>query len=1380
MKRFVLLLLMFGILTLVSATTIYYELEGGKTSVNILSHDETSLHLNYNIAGLSFMETETEQGIFVEMYIQNYAFTDRISEPKLPLNKRLITVPVGAEVIVRNLNYMERMIRLDDLGLDYSLIPLQPSISKCPDAEIPPFEIDEKTYQTSGFYGFSTVEIEEIGILRGNRVLALKVNPVSYDPVARKISVLSNLYFELEFINGDLQQTVYNREKTFSPYFEPVIRSALLNYTELNSRTDLTNYPVSYVIISDPMFEDQLTDFIQWKTEKGFNVILGFTDNPEVGSTTTSIKNFLQDIYDSATPQNPAPSFVLFVGDVAQIPPFTGNTGNHVTDLHYVRLEGDDYLPDMYYGRFSANNPGEFQPQIDKTLFYEKLETDDPSYLAESVLIAGHDSYWASSHGNGHINYGTEHYFNEDNGSYPYVYLYPQSSGSSQQIIQNVSNGVGYVNYTAHGSPTSWADPSFTINDINNLQNYGKYPMVVGNCCITNKFDLYQCFGEAWLRAENKGAIGYIGGNDNTYWNEDYWWGVGHVASIPGHGNALPYESTGPGMFDGLFHTHGEDFENWYVTGGAMILSGNLAVEMSNSTRKNYYWEIYSLMGDPSLTPFMREPLENDFIIPDVVFLGLDTIQIIAEPYSYVGLSKDGILHGAGIVPDSGLLNLEYQPFQEPGEALLVITLQNHAPVIEEIPVIPSEGAYIVLESFEVSSDEHGNQAVYGDTVTLNLNLSNVGEESAAELSLLLESSDDFATIVENHLEIDEILPEDSVQIEDAFLIEFASNIPDQHMVNFIIGIVDSDGNQWQSNFNIYVNAPEFTIGEIIVDDSGSQVNPNNQLDPGESAMLMIPTSNTGSAVSPETTVYFYAQSDYIVINSASSLPLGQIDVTETLNLPFFITVSEEVPPGSSLAFGLVIISGDYTKQHSFYLPVGLLYEDFETGDFSSFDWQFSGTQPWVIDTSQVYDGTYSARSGQIGNSQTSVMYIVMDVPIDGEISFYKLVSSEANYDFLKFYINNQEQGSWSGTNDTWSHEVFPVSAGVNTFRWSYLKDQSVSHGSDCAWIDNIVFPASGYVTEGPFLVNLTEEINFGYVLTGDSYIKELTMQNLGADELTGTIISSENFMVSQNRDEHVSFSIPPFSPGHFSIVFFPSEHMFYDEQITILSNDENNPELFLDVRGYGFFPAAPEEFNAEVEYHSVYLTWEPPDYGYGNTRNFGYGKYNFMTKSQDSIELLGYNLYRDDIQLNIDVIDDLFYPDEGLEEQQEYVYYVTALYNLGESDGSEEIIVKILSTEEADVATFVTGLEGNYPNPFNPDTVIKFSLNDDSLVRIEVFNVRGQRIITLLNEFVESGNHQIVWSGLNEYGKPVGSGLYFYRMKAGEFSQIKKMMLIK
>ncbi len=85
-----------------------------------------------------------------------------------------------------------------------------------------------------------------------------------------------------------------------------------------------------------------------------------------------------------------------------------------------------------------------------------------------------------------------------------------------------------------------------------------------------------------------------------------------------------------------------------------------------------------------------------------------------------------------------------------------------------------------------------------------------------------------------------------------------------------------------------------------------------------------------------------------------------------------------------------------------------------------------------------------------------------------------------------------------------------------------------------------------------------------------------------------------------------------------------------------------------------------------------------------------------------------------------------------------------------------------------------------NYPNPFNPSTTISYNLKKEEKIELAVYNLKGQKVNTLVSELQPSGEHQIVWNGHDQEGKPVSSGIYFYRLRTGTSSQIKKMILMK
>ncbi len=115
----------------------------------------------------------------------------------------------------------------------------------------------------------------------------------------------------------------------------------------------------------------------------------------------------------------------------------------------------------------------------------------------------------------------------------------------------------------------------------------------------------------------------------------------------------------------------------------------------------------------------------------------------------------------------------------------------------------------------------------------------------------------------------------------------------------------------------------------------------------------------------------------------------------------------------------------------------------------------------------------------------------------------------------------------------------------------------------------------------------------------------------------------------------------------------------------------------------------------------------------------------------------------------------------------------------IGEQE--HNIIQLYLEEDEEDIPSLnkVT-LYSNYPNPFNPFTIISFSIPEDTKVNLKVYNIKGQVVKTLLKEQIESGEHRITWNGKDDNKKPVASGIYFYKISAGKETKVKKMLLLK
>ncbi|MBU4486304.1 MAG: hypothetical protein KKD38_05195, partial [Candidatus Delongbacteria bacterium] len=574
--------------------------EGKFTGYRLISNSIDNLGLEFGLNELSFVDIVTEKGEFTELRFENSKNTNLIGSPKLPIFRELIEFPVSSIPQINVISFKETEIFLDDLGIINKIIPAQPSYSKSTPSNEINFVINPESYSNDDYSKMENIAaITKSGTMRGVDIGVLEIRPVSYNPVKNSLKILTDIELNVSFSNlkADTERI---RAENYSPYFENQF-SKFMNHRTVDSKVDLTRYPITYLIIANEVLNGntKLQEFIDWKTQKGFKVITQYFAST---ATTTGIDTWVENQYQNLSPK---PTFLLIVGDQSgtyiipteQNPPL-GSTGNvSVSDLLYSVIgttASDNRIPSIYVGRFSVNNLTDLDAQIDKTIWYEKTQFTseaDLTYLSEVMGVAGVDGSYAATHGNPQIRYGMSYYFNDSyriplDGSGVHItgipYYYPASAGSTvdAEVVSEVSNGVAFYNYTAHGSNGGFSDPTFSISNVDNLTNTGKYPLIVGNCCLTGSFRDTECFGEAWLNAPNKGAIGFIGASMSTYWDEDLAMGIGEVVI----GDITPpYTPDDQGMYDGLMRMD-------YPTQGGIRFAGLLAVEDENTTYTSSYW----------------------------------------------------------------------------------------------------------------------------------------------------------------------------------------------------------------------------------------------------------------------------------------------------------------------------------------------------------------------------------------------------------------------------------------------------------------------------------------------------------------------------------------------------------------------------------------------------------------------------------------------------------------------------------------------------------------------------------------------------------------------------------------------------------------------
>ena len=835
---------------------------------------------SFSYSSIESQKMNTEKGVFSAISMGNSIAAGNIGDPQVPVTRELIAVPFGATPVVTVKNYTVNEYNLADYGIE-RLYPQQAPVSKSNNN--PKFDYNEAAYAAQGFDERRPIaEVNVLGTMRGVQVGALQINAVRYNAAANTIRVYNNIEVEVTFENADRALTEKTLVNTYSPYFRPVYAS-LFNEKMVrdiyDEHPDLWAVPVRVLVVADRMFENAMQPWLTWKTEKGFYMDVNYTD--EIGSTAAAIKSFITNKYEEGVANGSTPTFVIIVGDKNQVPQSQmGSATSKVTDLYYYAVAGGptDYFGDMFHSRFTCETVEEFVNAMDKSLMYEQYTMPDPSYLNNVLLIAGWDSYWNGYVGKPTIQYAMNYYYNEEHG-FDNVYNYLQQPYTG--CYQHLNTGVNFVNYTAHGGETSWSDPSMSVTNVNALTNSNKYFLAMGNCCLAADWGYFsKSLGEAFLIAKDKGAYAYIGSPVETYWYEDYYFGVGATST---YGQMPLFENTTMGVYDATFQ---DDFNSV----SAIPFIGNVAVAYAHangytgSVSDQYYWEAYHVLGDGSVCPYHTNPIENTVSHMPTLPIGMDYYTVSADAGSYVGISKDGVLYGAGEIGEEGTADIPITPITSGGDVKIVVTHPQRQPYIAVVPAAAMEGPYVAVDSYTPAN------AHVGDVTGLSITFKNVGTSATSGTTTVTLSCDDSnLTIVNGTLSFESLVPDAIVELT-GFSYSIATGVADG--TRFSINTTAVNGsNTWEGRIIITAGEAVLEFGEMSW--AGSFV-------PGETLSVVATFKNTGHYMATNAIASIASTSQYVSFEN-TSIEVGSIDPSGVATCVFNVNVSADCPATEAL-----------------------------------------------------------------------------------------------------------------------------------------------------------------------------------------------------------------------------------------------------------------------------------------------------------------------------------------------------------------------------------------------------------------------------------------------------------------------------------------------
>ena len=702
--------------------------------------DITSLQASFSFSTIEAENVDTQRGQFSSLSMPNTVLGGNEGDPQIPVVSQVIAVPVGANPIIRVTSYSTTDYRLEDLGIR-TLVPRQPSLRKDKKPEDVPFVYNANAYQTRGMRSEPQAFVEVVGTMRGVQLGKITIEPVSYDPVNNTLRVFNDIEVEVSFAGANAMATEKLLIDTYSPYFDNVYKTLFNGRAVLDAYTqhpDLYNTPVKMLVVATSAYQSSTAfqNWLTWKKQKGIDVDI-YTVTSSTASST--IRTEIQNRYNANHP-----TFLVIVGDETVVPAYKTNWscgssyGNCINDNEYASIDSDVYH-DMFMSRMSVSSTTELANLVNKILTYEKYTMSDPTYLNNSLLVAGWDATWTNRVGKPTIQYANNNYYNSAHGINPTVYI---TTGSGQTAAWNNINNVGFVNYTAHGDIQELADPEFTNSNANSMTNNGKYLWVVANCCLTANWgnNTYKpCLGETMIRAANKGAFGYIGSIPESYWYEDYYFGVGAFSYVAG--TVQTPSSTTTGMYDAAFDDTG------FNTLNSMPYIGNVAVTYAHaagytsSVTDEYYWRAYQCLGDGSVMPYLNNPSANSVSHASTINIGATTFQVNAHAGSYVAITKNNEILGVAQADASGVANVPISGLTSAGDVMIVVTRNQRQPYITTIQAVAVNGPYITLDSYTP------NMALIGQSTNLSLTFKNVGNAATSGNTTVTLTGDNNVTI---------------------------------------------------------------------------------------------------------------------------------------------------------------------------------------------------------------------------------------------------------------------------------------------------------------------------------------------------------------------------------------------------------------------------------------------------------------------------------------------------------------------------------------------------------------------------------------------------------------------------------------------------------
>jgi hypothetical protein len=1324
----------------------------------------------------------------------------------------------------------------DDIP-DIDLAPVQPSPVDRSDGPPPPipFTIDQQAYSIDAFYPSDLAFASEPQIMRDVRFAQITICPAQYNPVQRVLRIYHDVSVAINY-DGEVinPRTIHHRY--VSEGFYPIYKAMFANFDEFLANAEVRRG--GYVIICKPALVDSCKAVARWKHQKGYYVRIVPTTQitPNGSPIKDSIFAYIQRAY--RTWEIP-PEYVMIIGDVdgtfgVNDWPYT----SYPSDNHFGCVDGTDYIPDIFIGRMSVSTMADVRISLSKIIKYEKYPyMTDPQHWIRGLSVG--DVYYESArlttlwvreiemqHGFVHVDtlYGSYYdarimtYLNAGVGFTQYRGAGGSEGWTGPSLDVNNLQSMTNNNKLGVMSPLTCG-----TGDFGYAQCFGEKWIRMGlNPDSLKGGPAFYGVSEhdTHARFNNPIMVGYFFG----IFHED----INHIGAAAVRGKLQDYwtfpAELGPGGWI-------ERYFNTYNILGDPELELRTKIPMGLTVTHPDTINLGTNHVDATVADTAGHLIPNAYV---TLIKTVDTTEVV---YSVGKTDASGNVTLAFDDRSTGPMTLTVS-----GENL--IPVQSTVQVVNSDLTVGLDSISVDDDANGHSNGDGDGIAAPGETIELDTWIKNFAIiYSAIDVNAQLESLDGASVVYDGNSNYGNISPGQTQPPTKPFVIGINPEANDGDMARLSITLTDQNQHSWQAIVDIPIEAPKFVVSRVRVPEGDTVMSPgetsnleifltNRGAINAQNVSATVTTEDDYATILSSNTNFGDIPADSTCNNLTSLISLKCDSSTfegRKINLILHTTTAA----GAKATIPFTLTVGTISRND----PVGpdaYGYYMFDTKDSA---YAMMPTYQWT-EISPDSGGGHGSRLNYGSNLDDNS--VLVTIPSDFNFTYYGerhgvmivcingfaaldtfRMDSGGHYWANFFNWPMPDPGNASGQISPFWDDLSIVGSHYGVYTW----DDTTNHKFYIEWLRMTNNNVTGYYET--FQMVITDPAYYP-TMTGDSEIHFLYRDIHNSDATNA--YASVGFE-SPEEERGLGFTQDNrYTPGAATL----ANNMVYRittntgrgaiKGVADLNNGGNNggvqihtttgqvkstdangnfwirevpPEtvgVIAEMRGY--FPASFDSViviaNHTLQLDTLHLSPCPVPTNLSATDNLS-DRIEVRWDSLSHANLIGYNIYRsrwsngEFTKLNTSPIQNRLFIDTTPSDTSLYWYCVSAVFSVhnstAESFDSNKDSGKLLnptSIDEPVLAPKEFYLSQNYPNPFNPTTTISYGLPVASHVKIDIFNIMGQKVLDLVDEEQTAGFKQVIWNGKDNSGEAVSSGLYFYRIDTKGFVQTKKMLMLK